>query len=222
MTESRAGRIGRRRAGRFTYPNRTAANGRWRWRRLRSRRRPGVAAPGHCWRQPRARSALRGPFRHLASPRCRAILEVFVLRAIDRLDDRTALSADPDADDPDPPDFRIGRRASGGRRRGGRGGATAWFLPSPYWGFREQRNVVHVGGATDAAQRSGRMISGSRWSGVYGDSDVGGESRGILPGLSLITIPLHRRTHREAGKRILNPNNQGPKIAEPDRLRSHL
>src|SRR5580693_1077616 len=37
MTESRAGRIGRRRAGGFTYPNRTAANGRWRWRRWRTR-----------------------------------------------------------------------------------------------------------------------------------------------------------------------------------------
>ena len=37
MTESRAGRIGRRRAGGFTYPNRTAANDRWRWRRWRTR-----------------------------------------------------------------------------------------------------------------------------------------------------------------------------------------
>ena len=32
-------------------------------------------------------------------------------------------------------------------------------LPSPYWAFRQQRNVVLLGGATDAAQPSERMIS---------------------------------------------------------------
>jgi hypothetical protein len=129
---------------------------------MRSRRRPGVAAPGRCSRQPRARSAFRDPFRHLGLRRIAGrSWKFFVLRAIDRLDDRTAHSADPVADDPDPADFRIGRRASGSRRRGAAGqlDRPAWYLPSPYWAFRQQRNVVLVGGATDAAQPSERMIS---------------------------------------------------------------
>jgi len=89
---------------------------------MRSRRRPGVAAPGRCSRQPRARSAFRDPFRQLGLRRIAGrSWKFFVLRAIDRLDDRTAHSADPVADDPDPADFRIGRRASGSRRRGAAG-----------------------------------------------------------------------------------------------------
>ena len=43
--------------------------------------------------------------------------------------------------------------------RGRAVGPTAWCLPSPYWAFRQQRNVMLVGGATDAAQPSERMIS---------------------------------------------------------------
>ena len=89
---------------------------------MRSRRRPGVAAPGRCSRQPRARSAFRDPFRHLGLRRIAGrSWKFFVLRAIGRLDDRTAHSADPVADDSDPADFRIGRRASGSRRRGAAG-----------------------------------------------------------------------------------------------------
>ena len=92
---------------------------------MRSRRRPGVAAPGRCSRQPRARSAFRDPFRHLGLRRIAGrSWKFFVLRAIDRLDDRTAHSADPVADDPDPADFRIGRRASGSRRRARQGSWT--------------------------------------------------------------------------------------------------
>ena len=95
-------------------------------------------APGRCSRQPRARSAFRDPFRHLGLRRIAGrSWKFFVLRAIDRLDDRTAHSADPVADDPDPADFRIGRRASGSRRRGRAVGPTAWCLPSPYWAFRQ-------------------------------------------------------------------------------------
>src|SRR5580704_8634430 len=54
---------------------------------MRSRRRPAVAAPGRCSRQPRARSAFRDPCRHLGLRRIAGrSWKFFVLRATDRPD----------------------------------------------------------------------------------------------------------------------------------------
>ena len=128
---------------------------------MRSRRRPGVAAPGRCSRQPRARSAFRDPCRHLGLRRiAKRSWKFFVLRAIGRLDDRTAHSADPVVDYPNPlisvsVAVRLGVVAAA-RRSGLTDRVISSFAAS---GFSPTTQRRALPGATDAAQPSERMIS---------------------------------------------------------------
>ena len=89
---------------------------------MRSRRRSGVAAPGRCSRQPRARSAFRDPFRHLAFAALHGDLgsSLFSGQSIVSMIAQR-IPPTPVADDPDPANLRIGRGASGSRRPGAGG-----------------------------------------------------------------------------------------------------
>ena len=89
---------------------------------MRSRRRSGVAAPGRCSRQPRARSAFRDPFRHLAFAALHGDLgsSLFSGQSIVSMIAQR-IPPTPVADDPDPANLRVGRGASGSRRPGAGG-----------------------------------------------------------------------------------------------------